>query len=267
MIKKKFLVISILLVAIFLWVWQKNKPAVISLDLPPAQNINDFSQAEIEDSQIFEEQSENVELEQNLPEQEIIKEEKLISPQINLAVPFTSQAPLSDWSQPWQDACEEASFLMLDYYYQNKKLPLPAVVSDVLKEMVDWQISNWGDHHNLTITELKDYIEANFAYRVEIIEDLDLAKIKNILNDGKPLIVPADGHLLANPYFSGNGPDYHMLVIKGYQDNYLISNDPGTRYGADFIYQADHLLASIFDWNQKELRASGPKRGLIISPN
>src|SRR3989338_9267279 len=35
---------------------------------------------------------------------------------VNLAVPFTSQAPEKDWSQPWQAACGEAAGLMLDAY-------------------------------------------------------------------------------------------------------------------------------------------------------
>lgn len=262
----KKLVIAILVV-LFLasgfWYWQSRTDEVIVLDLPPAVSYQepDLSAENIAE-QVTEEVIKTTSTSTSSQNSDLVVAKK----QINLAVPFTAQAPLGDWSQPWQDACEEASFLMLDYYYQNKKMPTSAEVASKLEAMVNWQIAHWGDHHNLTIAELKNYIEANSTYRVEIIEDLDLAKIKNLLDKQQPVIIPADGHLLANPYFTDDGPDYHMLVIKGYQDDYLITNDPGTRRGADFIYQADHLLASIFDWNQNELRASGKKRGLVISP-
>src|SRR5690606_41290644 len=40
--------------------------------------------------------------------------------QLILDVPFTSQAPEGNWKQPWQDACEETSILMVDRFYQEQ---------------------------------------------------------------------------------------------------------------------------------------------------
>src|SRR5690606_17648726 len=36
--------------------------------------------------------------------------------QVNLDVPFYSQAPEGDWSLPWQEACEESSLLLAHAY-------------------------------------------------------------------------------------------------------------------------------------------------------
>ena len=50
---------------------------------------------------------------------------------------------------------------------------------------------------------------------------------------GVPVLLPAAGRLLRNPYFSGQGPLYHMLVVKGYtRDGKIITDDPGTRLAA-----------------------------------
>ena len=46
----------------------------------------------------------------------------------NLPVPFTSQAPAGVWTQPWQDACEEAAIVMVDHFYRgyaSRTIPKP----------------------------------------------------------------------------------------------------------------------------------------------
>ncbi|PIY92744.1 MAG: hypothetical protein COY70_01615, partial [Candidatus Magasanikbacteria bacterium CG_4_10_14_0_8_um_filter_42_12] len=68
---------------------------------------------------------------------------------LNLDVPFTSQAPESNWDQPWQDACEEATILMLDAYYKGYNLS-PLFAKDELLKMVDWETErNWGNSISL----------------------------------------------------------------------------------------------------------------------
>ena len=69
---------------------------------------------------------------------------------------------------------------------------------------------------------------------------------------------------LINPNFTGNGPLYHMLVIKGFVDDKFITNDPGTRNGADFVYTEANLMNSIADWDKEKALTIGPKIGLIL---
>jgi len=59
-----------------------------------------------------------------------------------------------------------------------------------------------------------------------------------------------------NPYFSGEGPWYHMLVLTGYGWWDFITNDPGTRRGAGYEYRFSTLLNAIHDWTgiKEEIR-------------
>jgi hypothetical protein len=263
---KLIVILAILVLGGGFFVWQKQKSKPITVDLPVAQDYQDFTTSTKEDSKDEVEKNEEKVLEV-IDEQQI--KDEIVKPEIkniNLNVPFTSQAPLSDWSQPWQDACEEASILMVDYYYQNKSLPAKEEVSKLLKDMVDWQEKNWSGHYNLSTAQVAEYVKFTFNYDTEIIENLTSEKLKFYLDKGQPIIIPADGKKLANPNFKNGGPVYHMLVVKGYVGDNFITNDPGTRLGADFIYSSENLLDSIADWNQKESQSTGPKNGLIIFP-
>lgn len=84
---------------------------------------------------------------------------------------------------------------MVDYYYQDKTFPAPAIVEQTLADMVDWQIKNWGDHHDLPIAELTQYIEQNFAYDTEILANLTPDLLREYLQKGQPIIIPADGRI------------------------------------------------------------------------
>ncbi len=253
---KKLIIIVIVLIVGVAWFYYPRTPEVIEVDLPPAQEFEEFI------------------IEEVVEEEEIVVEEekevagvKIEQTNINLDIPFISQAPTANWDQPFQDACEEVSILMVDYYYANKQFPNKEEVEEILLEMVKWQEDNWSGHFNLPVEEVALFTETTFGYRTEIIEDLTAAKIKEYLNKGIPVIVPADGRKLDNPYFTGEGPEYHMLVIKGYVDDKFITNDPGTRRGADFVYTADNLLSSIADWDKQKSLTEGPKRALVLYNN
>lgn len=278
---KKYITIIIFTIGINLGLYQflaGNEPEKI--EIPEAVSYEEF---QVEEAGIFYNDESEVEkdittstIEEEDEGQEIIVEEdkeegqvlgeKILNKEINLAVPFTSQAPTANWDLPWNDACEEASFLMVDYYYQNKTIPDKKTTEQILFDMVAWQEENWHEHENLTLEDLKKYIEENFEYKAEIVEDLSIEKIKKYLDKGLPLIVPANGKKLENPYFRNGGPLYHMLVIKGYIDDKerFITNDPGTRMGENFIYTYEKLMESIADWNKKRSSATGPKRAIIL---
>ncbi len=187
---------------------------------------------------------------------------------INLAVPFTSQAPTANWNEPFQDACEEAAILMADYYLRGLNMPSPQQVEDTLVAMIDWEGVHMNGDIDMSISELAYFAKNYLGYQnYDIVEDLTADKIRSYLDEGLPVIVPANGKRLANPNFRNGGPIYHMLVVKGYVEDKFITNDPGTRKGADFIYTVDNLMYSIADWNEKEHQASGAKRALVLLPD
>lgn len=185
---------------------------------------------------------------------------------INLDIPFTPQAPLADWDETFKEACEEASVLMVDYYYKNKTLT-PAIATEEILRMVDWQKETWGGHFDLTAAQTAAMIKEYLGYtKVEIIDNPTVDDIKFHLNQKRPVIIPAAGQKLSNPYFRQPGPIYHMLVIKGYAENQFITNDPGTKRGENYLYDYQLVMEAMHDWNNENIR-QGAKKIIVIYPN
>jgi hypothetical protein len=187
----------------------------------------------------------------------------VVKDQINLAVPFASQAPFGDWSMPYGEACEEASLIMTVHYLQGTALSKQQM-KDAIDDMVAWQIEAWGSHKDIAMreeVELAKHFYPKYSY--QLISNLTADKIREQLVLGRPVIVPAAGRELHNPNFKQPGPIYHMLVIKGFtKDGKFITNDPGTRNGADYVYTEAVLLNAIHDWTGSA--ADGEKVGLVM---
>jgi len=175
--------------------------------------------------------------------------------EVNLLVPFTSQAPEANWDQPWQDACEEAALLMLDAYYKEYTLS-PFFARDEIQKMVDWETEKKWEYSipMEKIVELtKEFVTKNTKYTPRVIEDPTIEIIKEQIQKGNPVYVVADGKKLQNPNFTNGGPVYHALIIRGYNEKGFIANDPGTRKGENFFYTYDNLMESIHDWNEGDV--------------
>ncbi len=187
---------------------------------------------------------------------------------INLAVPFTAQAPRAIWDYVHEETCEEASVLMVDAFFDGRALGSADQVEQELQALVHWQKSRWGYFEDTTAEETGLIMREFYGYdRVEVVYDPTLEDIKARLDEGVPVIVPAYGRLLGNPFYTPPGPDYHMLVIRGYtKDGYLITNDPGTRRGQAWVYHPQVLWQAIHDWNDGEV-ATGRKVMIVTYPN
>ncbi|MFA7244131.1 MAG: C39 family peptidase [Patescibacteria group bacterium] len=196
-------------------------------------------------------------LEKNLGETQITASEdkplEIPSKKV-LSMSFASQAPSGDWSEPWQNACEEASIDIVRYYLNEKTLSKESMRDDILS-MVDWQMKNWGGHYDLTAEKTLILAQNVYGLSGEVLSDYSVDSIKRLIASGVPVIVPTDGRLLGNPNFTNGGPEYHMLVIKGYDSAGFITNDPGTRKGEGYYYLYQTVLESVKnpDGGQKEL--------------
>jgi len=194
-----------------------------------------------------------------------IKQPEIIPKFINLDIPFISQAPYAIWDKLHNHACEEAAIIMVYYYLSGQDLNKEIAEQEILN-MVDWQIKNWGGHFDLSAEQIawlfKDYLDYE---NVELVYNFKIEDIKKELIQGNPIIVPVAGQFLGNPYFTLPGPEYHILVIKGYDDekSEWIVNDSGTRRGADFRYSYQVLEDSVHDFNDKDI-LSGGKVMIII---
>jgi hypothetical protein len=78
------------------------------------------------------------------------------------------------------------------------------------------------------------------------------------------IIAPFAGRMLGNPFYSGEGPYYHMLVIKGYDEENFITNDVGTRRGENFIYSYETVMQAIHDYRETGIETA-PKKVMVIS--
>ena len=180
---------------------------------------------------------------------EPIKEEPQI---ILLDVPFLAQAPLGQWENPiYQDACEEASLLTAILWARGVKSISKEEATEELKKIADFEIekyNNFYDHSTVDTAQImKDYFG---YYNIEVREDISTEDIIEELKNDRLVIVPINGQILKNPFYTPPGPERHMLVIIGYdfQTEEFITNDVGTRHGEKFRYKEYILEASIRDY-------------------
>lgn len=207
-------------------------------------------------------------------EEEIGEEEPVpaaLPASINLAVPFTPQAPRANWDEFHEETCEEASLLMVHRFFEGddaSKRMDPDFVEEQLASMATFEDGLFGYNADTTITQVGILAEQMFGYEnVEVLENPTREELKKHLAAGHPIIIPAAGQELGNPYFTPPGPEYHMLVLRGYTaDDKFIANDPGTRRGEEFLYPQDTVMAAMKDWNVKDQLANGPRRALVIFP-
>lgn len=181
----------------------------------------------------------------------------------NLDVPWMVQAPFADWTGSYEDACEEASALMVHYYYTKQRFETQEEMKEELDKAFAWEDRRLGYNLDTTAEETAIMLREYFGWdRVELVEDPTAEQIKRHIAAGRPVIVPAYGKALLNPNFRNGGPDYHMLVIKGYTATDFVTNDPGTRRGADYVYPIARLMDAIHDWNGGDVL--GGRRVMIV---
>lgn len=185
----------------------------------------------------------------------------------NLAVPFMSQAPHANWELPYQEACEEASLIMVHAYLSGIKAFTPDESDRQILAMVAWENGRFGYYEDTTAEETAEIAREYYGHEGARAVSIDsIADVKKEIDKGNAVILPAAGRMLGNPNFTGEGPLYHMLVAKGYTiDGQIITNDPGTRRGADFLYPEDRLWDAIHDWNGGDV-ANGRKVMVVVEP-
>lgn len=192
-------------------------------------------------------------------------EKLIIKEEVDLAVPFSPQAPFAKWDKLHNEACEEAALIMVHYFLKGEKLTKEKMEKEI-QDLVSWQIKKWGRHKDLTLKELGEIAKEYYGWqKIKVLDKITIEDIKREISKGNPVIVPAAGRVLNNPYYRRPGPYYHMLVVRGYKKDKIITNDPGTKRGEKFIYSPEILYQAIHDWpgEDKDI-LEGEKRILII---
>jgi len=183
-----------------------------------------------------------------------------------IKVPFSPQAPTANWDAMHEETCEEMALIMVQRYWAKEGLT-PESAEAELQSLVSW-MDDQGYEWDVTMEELAEVAREHYGLQAHVETDVTVESIERHIAAGQPVIIPAAGRQLGNPYFSGEGPWYHVLTIVGYDKTSFITNDPGTRRGEGYKYEKDHLVDVIHDWTGvKEDIQNGPKAMLIVRPS
>lgn len=193
---------------------------------------------------------------------------------INLDVPFTSQAPFAIWDEQSKEACEEASILMAKWYAQDKKglqqngyqnqIP-PDEVKNETHDLIHWQESTFGYYEDTSVQDTYRMLTEKLGVKsARITTDISSDAFKRELANGNLIIIPVAGKTLNNPYFQGDGPPYHKFVIRGYNEEGFIANEPGIRQGEGHVYPEHTVMEAVHDWTGNDATIHSGKQVAII---
>lgn len=186
-----------------------------------------------------------------------------VASEASITMPFTTQAPFAVWDALHEDACEEASLLMVKHFLGGTQFESKGSADTEIKNMISYEEAN-GMSPSITLNQLNS-VAANYSGMKNgvVKTDMTIDDIMLELSNGRPVIVGAAGKLLKNPNFKDGGPNYHMLVIKGFDANGFITNDPGTRLGENYRYDFATLYNAIHDFDAGNI-VNGQKAYLVF---
>ena len=183
---------------------------------------------------------------------------------MQLKLPFASQAPLGSWDPPYDEACEEASLILVNAYLKGQGMSANEMNTQIL-DVVAWE-EDKGYPIDVTMPELLEIAKGKYGLSGHVINNVTIDDIKNELRNGHPVIAPFAGRDLGNPNYSGAGPWYHVMVITGFDDTYFYTKDVGTKRGDNYKYTHSVLFSALHDWTGvKEQTNTGPKRVLVVT--
>ena len=185
---------------------------------------------------------------------------------LSLAVPFTPQAPTGNWDLLHNEACEEASAIMVGAYFSGdtrKVIPAREVEKEI-SILTQWEESHFGYNLDTTALETAEMIRSVYGLKVSIVNNFTEKEIKEALSANKVIIIPVNGRKLGNPNYRQPGPIYHMLVVRGYTSTKIITNDSGTRNGENYSYLFSTIDDATADWDHTTNTIDESKSVMII---
>lgn len=177
-------------------------------------------------------------------------------------VPFSPQAPFALWDPLHEEACEEMSLIMVERYWRHARISAEEAELE-LQKLIAWETEH-GYGHDVTMEQLAEIARRYYGLQATVEANITKERLRQLISEGKPVILPAAGRMLGNPYFSGDGPWYHAIVLVGYEGNTMVTNDPGTKRGMNFRYTADVILDAIHDWNGRKEDIGGGRKAVLV---
>lgn len=205
-------------------------------------------------------------LEIQTPKQEIFIEEnpQKLPPAVTIAAPFYPQAPDGKWVLPRAEACSEANLVLAAYYLKNKSLSKDQFKKDII-ELTKIQQKAFGTYIEIPLQDLKALYDTFYVgvWSSRILENPNIDDIKEQLKQGKLIIVPTAGRKLNNPHFFGDGPRFHTVLIRWYDETNFYTNEVWMMNGENFAYKQDVIMNAIHDLVKWDI-TQWAKRVLVI---
>jgi len=172
-----------------------------------------------------------------------------------LDVPYTTQIPNGYWANPWSNACEESSIIMVEEYYKGKTgLISRQKAIALISPFFIYENNIFGNNSDSNSYRTQKLIKKYTSFNANIKINPTLEEIKQHLRYHFPIISLHYGFDLINPnlHFRALGSSYHMMVITGYDDKNgtFITNDPGddkTGYNKEYSY--NNFLKTLGDFD------------------
>lgn len=184
----------------------------------------------------------------------------------SLKMPFSSQAPEGNWNEPWYNDCEEVSIAMVDSFYNNRILT-PVIAKQEILKIFEIKEKVFGpsleEDSDQNVNFINNYLNSNWKARIA--ENPTIEEMKTEIDNGHPIILPVDGRVLDNRYFTTT--HYHVFVISGYDDDkgVFVAQEPGTYRGHDYQYSYEIIEEAMHDYNSTD-NSLGRRVAIFTSP-
>lgn len=183
-----------------------------------------------------------------------------------LPVPFTDQAPTGKWDR--NEDCEEASIAMAQAYLTGdiENLLPSAGATSYISRLRAWENANIGYNKDTGAYATSRMAEGTFGIKVRQIHNYTKNDLKRALVNHHVVLLPIDARRLKSQQYTNSGPTYHMIVVRGYDADNFIINDPGTSTGNGLMYSFETLFDAAADWNNAaQVMDPSIKIALILS--
>lgn len=158
-------------------------------------------------------------------------------------VPYTSQAPEGNWSEPWQNACEETSIAMVNAFYLREpinSISAPGIILSVFNKKHE----KLRESKDESFDDLATFIHTEYDWRVTERKYVESEDIEHEIDKHHPVFIAFDAREIPAAPFPEPKPDYHVAVIVGYDDvaKEFIFHDPGLSEGKEIRYTYEDVI-------------------------
>jgi len=102
--------------------------------------------------------------------------------EVNLAIPFISQAPHQNWDLPYQEFCEEASVLMAASFIKNENILSPDDADKKMLAIKDFEEKKLGFYKDTSASETATILTEFYGLeKVEVVSDPTEQSLKKAL--------------------------------------------------------------------------------------